>query len=566
MSDQNIFSEKLKLPYPEEIIKNNDIFEVILPDGGAYMFYADAFYERMTGESIVRNIESGEFYRPWTVDGTFRWDAPLVHSFGKRTAWERLVWLNRLYMLIPLAHAHATYGEDKYFDKWWDLFTSFIDFWTPRKSEPECNIIFSDMQVTWRFLSVMYSVCLFKDSDKLTNDKAETIYNFLVEHADRLLLESELVLKENGGINGGNHFQQKGLALIYASLMTSDKEKSIKYLNVAKNILSVHLDTEMYVDGGNSEGCPSYSHFIARMHLDAYLLMERNSIQVLPGTKEKILKTYEYLYKTLDPEFKTLQLNDSFRFDGIKDLELADKVFSLPFMKNTGAKRRSEYFRKTGFAVLRRGGYEVFVDCMNNDTFHCHFGGPQTIVYYGKKLLLKDGGCVNYDLDVKEDFLHRAPAHNVVFAKEFEENYQTRDELWELYVSGSKTVIEEFSETDLGLVLKIKFTLSGKEGKYDWYRTIELDENGLSFTDKVQADREMNFVSSFHFPNGYFAGNGQNYTFEWQGEKKEIKLVGEGTFALVTEQTASIENVPEETYRLQTQKVTNNFEMKVNIK
>lgn len=565
MSDQNMFSEKLKLPYSEEIIKNNDIFEVILPDGGAYMFYADAFHERMTGESIVRNIESGEFYRPWTVDGTFRWDAPLVRSFGKRTAWERLVWLNRLYMLIPLAHAYATYGEDKYFDKWWDLFTSFIDFWTPRKNDPTCSIIFTDMQVTWRFLSVTYSVCLFKDSEKFTREKALVVYDFLQEHADRLLLESEKTLELNGGINGGNHFQQKGLALLYASLMTSDKEKSAHCLSVAKSILSVHLDTEMYEDGGNSEGCPSYGHFIARIHLDSYLIMERNGMQPLHGAKEKIIKAYEYLYKTLDPEFFTLQLNDSFKFDGLRDLLFVDKIFSLAFLKNPNAKRKSEYFRDTGFAVLRRGQYEIYVDCMNNDTFHCHFGGPQTIVFYDKKLLIKDGGCVNYDLDVKEDFLHRAPAHNVVFAKEFEDNYPTRDDLWDLYVKGSKTVIEEFSETDLGLFLKIKFTLQGKEGKYEWYRTIELNEKGFSFTDKVQADRKMHFISSIHFPDGYFKGNGQKYLFERQGYKKEITLIGDGKFEVVMEQTANNDNIPSESYRLQVEKITDNFNITIKV-
>ena len=563
---QKLFSEKLKLPYPKELIESNDIFDVILPDGGAYMFYADAYREKMSGESIPKNIESGEFYLPWTVDGTFRWDAPLVHSFAKRTAWERLVWLNRLYVLIPLAHAHAVRGEDKYFDKWWEIFKSFSDYWQPRKNERESAIIFSDMQVTWRFLSVIYSVCLFKDSEKLSDEKAKIIYDFLTEHAQRLLFESEKTFELNGGENGGNHFQQKGLAFVYASLMTSSKSEAIRYLDMAKRILSYHLENEMLSDGGNSEGCPSYGHFIARMHLDAYLLMDKNEIQPLVGAKEKILKSYEYLFKTLDPEHCTLQLNDSFKFDGLKDLVLVDKVFELPFIKNLNAKRKSEYFRDTGFVVLRRGGYEVFVDCMNNDTFHSHFGGPQTVVFFGKKLLLKDGGCVNYDLDIKEDFLHRAPAHNVIFAKEFEDNYPTRDDLWELYVKGSKTVVEEFSETDLSVVLKTKFTLQGKEGKYEWYRTIELDEKGLTFTDKVQSDKSMHFVSSFHFADGYFAGYGQNYSFEWQGEKKEIKLVGESDkFELIKEQTANGNNIPQDSYRLQTEKFTDNFEMKVKI-
>lgn len=486
-------------PYPKTIFKTKDFFEIILPDCGAYFFFKDYFHAEMKAEDMLKRIEDNSFFGPWEFDGNFFWDMPLQVFDTAVMPWERAVWINRLYFLPAVAQGFFCRGDIKYARLWMKFFKHFIDNNPYPNEKASKAIVFRDMQTTWRLLNVIHSVYLLSDNKEFSAEEWREIYSFIETYAEHVYSEARRTLEYDNGAFGGNHFQQKGLALLYAGILFPEFANAEKYIETGKHVLKNHLSYDIMADGGCVEASPSYGHFIARMHLEACLLLQLNNKTPIQGQAESVVRQYEFLYKTASPDGKCLQISDSYAFDTCRDYKEAAKIF--PLNKDVlNSQRQSCCFKETGFSLLTNEHFDIYTDCIRQRTFHQHFGRPQIVVYKKGNPLLVDAGCVNYDLRVKEEYFHRMPAHNVVTALELEKAFPTRAEMHEVLEKYSNISITYYNSEKSEGTVKTLFTLKTDTFDIKWQRTVILHGNSILIEDTMSSANPLTWRQYFHLP------------------------------------------------------------------
>ncbi|HAN22103.1 MAG: hypothetical protein A2Y15_03760 [Clostridiales bacterium GWF2_36_10] len=488
-------------PYPKELFKQVDIFPLFLLDGGAFFFLKDHLEGAADSNAILKGIESGKLFELWTNQGIFNWKMPYEQFKTKKDKpWEWIVWINRLYFLLPLAQEFYRTGDEKWADSWYKYF----DDWSQHNTyEPYDNtenhktsLIWRDMQVCWRFLVLIHSVYLLSSSLYLDKTKWKKIYYAIELHANHVYQEA--IKQLSTGKSGGNHFQQKGLVLLYAGILFPEFEKAEQYILTGKQILEKHLADQMYKDGGNAEASPSYSHFIARMYVEAFLLLQKHNIPGIIGLEESIQRQYYWLYQASSTLGQSLQINDSYALDVNLDLNIVTKIFPLTIP----VRKESILFDKSKFSVIRNNLYEVFIDAMPQKEYHQHFGRPNILVYFNGLPLIIDAGCCNYDRNIKHEYFQRSCSHNVVVVPEFEDSFSSCDEMLEHLQNHSKIEITNFILDQNEASITILHTIGHNDVNFTWQRQVILKNEKLKIIDRIESIKEIQCRQLFHFaPN-----------------------------------------------------------------
>ncbi len=502
------YIEKFYAPADSFYHYNRDEAEPIIPyfvmDGGAFLFMNDQLGVNNTND-LLELVMSGKFFSHWEHEGNFEWNMVFerVDSLtGRKTGGEKHLFLQRLYILMPLAVRFYKTGDKKYADKFYEILSSWLNEHPYQSFDEEVHYMYTDfcwrdMQVAWRTIALCISIFFLEKA--FDQEKWEFLYKILKKHADHLL--EEAVYHEKKG-DAQNHVLQVGTALIYVGCLFPEFENASEYIRLGKIIVKQNLDGSIFADGGNNEGSPSYSHFIARLYLDAYMLLENNGYEPIDGVKESAQKQYELLYQMSTNDGKTVPFNDCYIMDAHKDIMIVESVSDIRVSK----KKKSVAFKESGFAVLRQGDYEVIIDAMPQTGWHQHSGKPNIQVYYKGQPIVIDSGACNYDRRMFRQYLTTAPAHNVVFAEEgvVVEYYSVKDSY----------TIEEFSDNRI----VISGTVRSKETLINIRRTVEISQNGVKVIDSASSDTEYTFGLNMHLP-GYHYRNGKNLFELSMGER-----------------------------------------------
>ena len=492
-------------PYIENFYDKKESFyhytrdeaEPIIPyfvlDGGAFLFMNDILKTKDSNE-LLDKVMSGEFFSYWQHKGEFQWNTVFdnVPSLtGRKTGGEKHLFLQRLYILMPLAVRFYKTGEKKYADRFYDILTKYLadhpyyEF-DDTKHYMETDFCWRDMQVAWRTIALCISVFFLENA--FDEGKWRFIYEVIKKHADHLLKEA--VYHEKKG-DAQNHVLQVGAALIYVGCLFPEFENYKEYVRLGKIIVKQNLDGSIFADGGNNEGSPSYSHFIARLYFDSYMLLENNGFEEIEGVKESTQKQYELLYQMSNALGQTVTFNDCYVMDAHNDISIVESVSDIKIDKN----KKSVAFFESGFAVLRKGDYEVFIDAMPQTGWHQHSGKPNIQIFYKGQPLVIDSGATNYDRRRFREYLTTAPAHNVVFAEE-----GVCVEYFKIKESFS---FKEF--TDNRIVIEGK--INSKETKIIIKRIIEVSEKGVTVIDEAESGEEYTFGLNMHLVGNHYRDN-----------------------------------------------------------
>ena len=262
-------------------------------------------------------------------------------------------------------------------------------------------------------------------------------------------------------------------------------EDSDRYETAGRRIIEINMKKQLFDDGGSKEGCPSYSHFIARMYLEVYLLLEKNSLPTISGLEECIKKQYTWLYQMTPPTGKTLQIGDSYALDAERDIATAASVMEL----NLPNERCSVLFEESRFAALRNERFDVFIDAMDRTQGHQHFGRPHITAFCEKKPLLIDTGCCVYDRKDFRNFLMSAEAHNTILI--------TSPDTGAILSDSTNTSIDVTGFDMVGENQQIVLETKG-EG-FAWKRMMSIEGKRLKIYDSVNSDTPLVCTLMLHF-------------------------------------------------------------------
>jgi hypothetical protein len=259
------------------------------------------------------------------------------------------------------------------------------------------------------------------------------------------------------------------------------------------------------------EASPSYSHFIARLHLDALLLLRANRKPPIPGLAGRVRREYAFLEATASPKGKALQVGDSYALDVARDLEIVGDLFALAPVERA----RSACFKASGLAVLRSRTAEVYLDAMPGGLWHIHRGKPNVLVWRCGRSVLVDSGGVNYDRVERTRYFAGRAAHNAVVVEPVE-----KDE-----APGRETAykVTRFRASADGGSVTATCRYTGGGAHYSWRRTVTLAGDRLEVLDCVTAGRPVRATLHWHLAagrvarsKGGFRARGRGWTLSGQ--------------------------------------------------
>ena len=478
--------------YPRENLIAEPIFPYFVLDGGAFNLANDRF-GTADGDDLLALTRSGKLFEEFRLGSPYNWERSFAYTgdtgFRKKYEWQ--IWPQRLYMTIPLAHAFLRTGDRQYADQWLELVRGWAAAHPYQDYRPEVHymdtdMVWRDMQVGWRTLSLLHGVFMLQDAP-FTQADWQYIYDLVRLHVSHIYRETRHRLTL--GI-AGNHFLQIGVALIMAGCLLPELSDSAGYIEAGSRTVELNLHKAIYADGGSNEDSPSYSHFIVRLYLEAYLLLKNNGCPPIEGLRESIVRQYEWLYQCQSPSGRVLRFSDSFGMDAMADLRRAERLIDLDFPRERG----NAVFRESGMAVLRRGRLTLAADGMRFFPGHQHLGRPQILLFYGEDPILIDAGCCNYDR--WELYLAlRAPAcHNILFCPDFDFSSHPDAEEKALRMDIS---LKEFDSAHYRAVLLCR--MGWKDTAYEWERELQLEEDRLIITDRAEASEPIRWLSSLFF-------------------------------------------------------------------
>jgi len=489
---QRVGAQKVRYPYPASLFRQHDIFPLFALDGGAFFFTMEHL-KGATGADFLAALETGELLAPWMVDGKLQWDKVYDDTWADGDRWkaEQHVWLNRLYFLLPIAQQAFRTGHKKWSRLWFKHFRA----WSRAHPRPDgapwtdgAKYVWRDMQVTWRLLVLLHSVFMLGRSAGLGRGDWAAIYDSILEHAEHVYAEAKADFRDD---RPGNHFLQKGMALILAGTLFPEFPRAHSYLTLGRRIIREQMGTEIYADGGSIEASPSYSHFIARTYLDAHLALQANGLPRIRDLESCIRRQYAFLRETATPDGRTLQLGDSYTMDAELDLRIVSKLLPLDLQSEPPTGSRA--FKESCFAVLRSGRLTAYVDGMPFGAWHCHMGKPNLVAYWDGKPVLVDAGCCNYDLPEHRDWFQTAPAHNVVLVEPQEADLPISR------TNAPAMKLTAFRTSSRGSQATFTHRFASSDFDYVWTRKIRLDGETLTLADRVHCSAPARCTLLLHF-------------------------------------------------------------------
>lgn len=489
-------TEKVYFPYTREKLTEKPIFPAYVYDGGAFLFINDAF-DAADSDKLLELIMSGELFDYWKFKGKFDWNTAFKKHMiaGMGFEPEAHYWLNRMYLLLPLAQKFCITKDKKYSYKWYEL---LFDWFENNPYDPEAPYrVWFDMQVAWRCINIVHSIFLFGNEDVFTKEQWKNIYELVKIHADHLYKESVVHIETK---ITGNHKLQIAVADIMVGCLFPEFENSKEYIEAGRMMVEENLRRAIKPDGVSHENAVSYAHFIARLYLEAELLLTFNGHTSVDGLTESIQKQYEYLYQYSSPKGITMQIGDSYAMDALADIDFVNSFYPLTFKRE----KKSVLFADSHLAVLRNSRFDLYIDAMqanpvgNGYTWHQHYGKPTFVLYIDGRPAVIDRGCPNYN---KADLyipLYIESGHNVISCNELPLSVGAYVKPTEVTYN---TKITHFCDTEDVKQITIENEIAGSDTrKFVWSRTFELYTDRLEITDTVNASEKMHFTSYIYIP------------------------------------------------------------------
>jgi hypothetical protein len=494
-----------RYPYPVALLRRYDIFDLFVLDGGAF-FYSQ---ERLGGTDSARFLaafDSGRLLAPWTGGRRCAPDPQRLQWFAaydpEQGPWapgqrcEEHVWLHRLYFLLPLAQAYLRTGSPRRARQWYAFFAAWRERFPAFGDRPTLNPkhsaqIWDDMQPTWRLLVLLHSMAMLRGRRAarpvLSPREWERMDQAIAVHARWVHAEVRLQFE---GKHNGNHFLQKGTALLYAGLLFPERPPAAQWVATGREVIRDQLRREINADGGSIEGSPSYSHFIARLYFDAWRLLADNRQKPIAGLEASLRRQYDFLEASQAPDGKTLQVGDSYALDVRRDLSIVRPW--LP--RRAPAGRRSRLFAHTRLAHVRSARAEVFVDAMDIACWHVHPAKPNVLAYHDGRPVLVDCGSVNYDRPDFQQHFRGWAAHNVVVPAAFLAKPPDRRQL--------ALRVTRFAATGQGGEVACTCRCTDARHGFVWKRVVRLEQDRLTLIDRVAARRRTEFCLFLHLAPG----------------------------------------------------------------
>ncbi len=455
---------------------------------------------------------------------------PAGWSKFEKTEVEKSVWLNRFYFLPSFARQYFISGDRSYLVDMMSILTTWLNDNPLLPDSPKATYNWRDMQAAWR--SIHLSWCYFLGSEGLTEQERGIILKTLRDHSSVLL--SGFATQP---LNEFNHQSHGALAMLYLGLLFPELGRSDELITSSIRILTHHLESAFFEDGGNVEQMFGYYPFEAHIFRDAFLLMKENNMEIPLTFQPMLKKMADFIVSVAQPDGTMPPVNDSF--------EMPVAVIVATLYETIGKEERdsipsSRYFPETQIAVLRSSSeYEkpwyLLVNPALTVGSHAHAGNLALNLWYNNKPFLIDSGCGNYDNPLLSEWYRTSKAHNTVLIDGKSDEATSGNLLWVPKRTTQNRIDRWETGNGFHYCRMISPASENTNSGVTWTRNIALVKDMFTVVyDCFESKKRHKYELFFHFPPSEVKIN---------HERKSFTVISDDNIALVPADPLVISNM-----------------------
>ncbi len=262
---------------------------------------------------------------------------------------KKIIWeLNRHQHFFTLGAAFRLTGDECYAE----TFAAHLDGWMEQNAPGNGVNWVSSLEVSFRVISWIWAVNLFKESAHLTPELFHKILKFIFSHGRHLEKYLSTYFSPN------THLTGEALGLYYLGTQFPFFKAAKKWRETGEGLLYAELDRQITADGVYFEQSTWYQRYTVDFYTHFFILQTLNDAadkDLQAKLKEKLQALTDFLMFVTRPDGTTPLIGDD---DGGRSLPLSN--------------RRSTDFRAvlaTGAALFGRGDYKFVAGDLAQETF-----------------------------------------------------------------------------------------------------------------------------------------------------------------------------------------------------
>ena len=400
----------------------------------------DWFLNPVTGASARPDVHWCEIqdFDPRVGDIKFIWEP-------SRFAWSYL-----------LSRAYAVTRDEKYPQKFWELFEHWLDCNQPNTGPN----YYCGQECSLRLMALIFAYFAFHDSPVSTDDRKIKLLKAVAVHAERIDKNIQYAVSTRT-----NHSLTESTGLYTAGLLFPEFKKARRWRRRGKRILVQETLKQIFKDGSYIQHSMNYHRLMLQTLLWAIRLGELNSDTFLPVFAERVKKAVLFLYQMQDPatgRVPNYGSNDGaliFPLNTCDYLDYRPVIQSLYFLiyrkklyehgpwdedllwffgeksinaSSAAIKHGTSEFKAGGYFTLRGDKSWGMIRCHSYKTRPGQFDALHLDVWWRGINIIRDSGSYMYNCEPPwKHYFSGTAAHNTVTVDG--ENQMTRGERFILY-------------------------------------------------------------------------------------------------------------------------------------
>lgn len=278
----------------------------LLPDAAQYLAKFDPAVD--AGEKLLERNLSGKFpffsgpYQElgdmpdWFVNPVTGETAPSdihfsrINEFGYgdvKAIWE----ISRFGFVFDLARAYARTGDERCAQRFWDLFSDWVD-----KNPPYQGVNWKCGQESGlRMIAVVFGYFTFRHLSSFSGKQANMLMHFLAATGFRIERQIQYAISQKN-----NHGVSEAVALWTLGVLFPNLKRAEAWKKKGTEVLADLCDELIYDDGGFSQHSANYHRLL--LHLIAWTIMlaRVNQIELPKSIHTRFEVATQFIYQLLD--------------------------------------------------------------------------------------------------------------------------------------------------------------------------------------------------------------------------------------------------------------------------
>jgi len=198
---------------------------------------------------------------------------------------------SRFAWAYTLARAYSHTGDEKYAEKFWKLFESWMDANQPNRGHnyacgQECAI---------RTMAMCFALFAFNESMHTTSDRRELILKAIYIHSDRIEKNISFAISTRT-----NHSITEAAGIFTVGLLFPFLKNAKRWKEKGEKILVKEAARQIYSDGSYIQHSMNYHRLMLQDYIWVLRLAELNNVEISKFLREKVKRAVDFIYQMQD--------------------------------------------------------------------------------------------------------------------------------------------------------------------------------------------------------------------------------------------------------------------------